>query len=441
MNGKFLENINKHNLIKSGEKIFVGVSGGCDSMFLLNNLIHLRDELNFQMCVLHLNHMVRDEAADDENFVKDYCKAQGVEFISEQKDMNLLAKERGLSPEDAGRVLRYEFFRKNANGCKIFLAHNADDQVETVLQRIVRGTGIDGLSAMDFVSGDIVRPILNISRAEIEDYVEKNQIPFVHDKTNDTLIYERNMVRNVIIPKLKELNPNVGEAIFRLSDSAMEESNYLDGIARNVYEDVCSCKGLNISKLLLEDPVIVRRVFKIFIQENFNSTKGIYKVHYDMLLDFLNSTTGKSLDLPGGKVIVNNYGYLNFVEENIKEKTNLKPEVLNLGKNFTNYGAFTLSKGYRDVSADSVNIDFDKVKGSISIRYRKNGDAFIPLGMKGIKKLKDFFIDEKVVKDLRDIVPIITDEEKILWVCGYRMSDEVKITGDTENILNLRREK
>ena len=112
-----------------------------------------------------------------------------------------------------------------------------------------------------------------------------------------------------------------------------------------------------------------------------------------------------------------------------------------MGKNFTNYGVFTLSKGYRDVSADSVNIDFDKVKGSISIRYRKNGDAFIPLGMKGIKKLKDFFIDEKVVKDLRDRVPIITDEEKILWVCGYRMSDEVKITGDTENILNLRREK
>lgn len=410
-------------------------------MFLLYNLIRLRDKLNFQMCVLHLNHMVRDEAEDDENFVKDYCKAQGVEFISERRNMNLLAKERGLSPEDAGRVLRYEFFRKNSNGCKIFLAHNADDQVETVLQRIVRGTGIDGLSAMDFVVGDIVRPILNISRAEIEDYVEKNQIPFVHDKTNDTLIYERNMVRNVIIPKLKELNPNVGESILRLSDSAREESNYLDGIARNVYEDACSYKGLNISKLLIEDPVIVRRVFKIFIEEKFNSTNGIYKVHYDLLLDFLNSTTGKSLDLPEGKIIVNNYGYLNFAEENIKEKINLQPEVLNMGKNYTDYGVYTLSKGYRVVSTDSINIDFDKVKGNINIRYRKNGDAFIPLGMKGIKKLKDFFIDEKLSRDLRDRVPIITDEEKILWVCGYRMSDQVKITGDTENILNLRREK
>ena len=410
-------------------------------MFLLYNLILLRDELNFQMCVLHLNHLVRDEAADDESFVGDYCKAHGVEFISERRDMNLLAKERGLSPEDAGRVLRYEFFRKNAKVCKIFLAHNADDQVETVLQRIVRGTGIDGLSAMDFVAEDIVRPILNISRAEIEDYVEKNQIPFVHDKTNDTLIYERNMVRNVIIPKLKELNPGVGEAIIRLAVSAREESRYLDDIAKKVYDDSISEKGLNISKLLSEDPVIVRRVFKIFIEDCFKSTKGIYKVHYDLLLDFLNSDTGKSLDLPGGKVIVNNYGHLNFVDKNAKEKINLKPEVLTLGKNFTSYGVFTLSKGYRDVSADSVNIDFDKVKGNISIRYRKNGDAFIPLGMKGIKKLKDFFIDEKVVKDLRDRVPVITDEEKILWVCGYRMSDEVKITGDTENILNLRREK
>lgn len=441
MNEKFFENIKRYNLIKAGEKIFAGVSGGCDSMFLLQNLILLRDELDFVMCVLHLNHMVRDEAADDESFVGDYCKAHGVEFISERRDMNLLAKERGLSPEDAGRVLRYEFFRKNAKGCKIFLAHNADDQVETVLQRIVRGTGIDGLSAMDFVAGDIVRPILNISRAEIEDYVEKNQIPFVHDKTNDTLIYERNMVRSVIIPKLKELNPGVGEAILRLSDSAREESSYLDGIAKKVYDDSISEKGLNISKLLPEDPVIVRRVFKIFIEDRFNSTKGIYKVHYDLILDFLNSKTGKSLDLPGGKVIVNNYGYINFAVENIIEKINLQPEVLTLGKNFTSYGVFTLSKGYRDVSNHSVNIDFDKVKGNISIRYRKNGDAFIPLGMKGIKKLKDFFIDEKVVKDLRDRVPVITDEEKILWVCGYRMSDEVKITGDTENILNLRREK
>lgn len=441
MNGKFFENIKRYNLIKAGEKIFVGVSGGCDSMFLLYNLILLRDELNFQMCVLHLNHMVRDEAADDESFVGDYCKAHGVEFISERRDMNLLAKERGLSPEDAGRVLRYEFFRKNAKGFKIFLAHNADDQVETVLQRIVRGTGIDGLSAMDFVAGDIVRPILNISRAEIEDYVEKNQIPFVHDKTNDTLIYERNMVRNVIIPKLKELNPGVGEAILRLAVSAREESRYLDGIARKVYDDSISEKGLNISKLLPEDPAIVRRVFKIFIEDRFNSTKGIYKVHYDLILDFLNSKTGKSLDLPGGKVIVNNYGYLNFAVENIIEKINLQPEVLTLGKNFTSYGVFTLSKGYRDVSNHSVNIDFDKVKGNISIRYRKNGDAFVPLGMKGIKKLKDFFIDEKVARDLRDRVPVIIDEEKILWVCGYRMSDEVKITGDTENILNLRREK
>lgn len=441
MNGKFLENIKRYNLIEAGEKIFVGVSGGCDSMFLLYNLILLRDERNFQMCVLHLNHMVRDEAEDDENFVRDYCKAHGVEFISEKKDMNLLAKERGLSPEDAGRVLRYEFFRKNAEGRKIFLAHNADDQVETVLQRIIRGTGIDGLSAMDFVSGDIVRPILNISRAEIEEYVEKNQIPFVHDKTNDTLIYERNMVRNVIIPKLEELNSNVGEAILRLSDSAREESNYLDDIAKKVYADALSEKGLHISKLLLEDPVIVRRVFKIFIEEKFNSAKGIYKVHYDLLLDFLNSNTGQSLDLPGGKVIVNNYGYLSFADENIKEKINLETEVLTLGKNFTNYGVFTLSKGNKDVSRDSINIDYDKVKGNISIRYRKNGDAFIPLGMKGIKKLKDFFIDEKVDRDLRDRVPIIFDEEKILWVCGYRMSDEVKITGGTENILNLRREK
>lgn len=410
-------------------------------MFLLYNLILLRSEMNFSMCILHLNHMVREEATDDENFVRDYCKKFDVDFISAKRDMNLLAKERGLSPEDAGRILRYEFFRENSKGSKIFLAHNSDDQVETVIQRIVRGTGIDGLSAMDFVAGDIVRPILNISRREIEEYVEKNHIPFVHDKTNDTLIYERNMVRNVIVPKLKELNPNVSESIIRLAENAREESSYLDKVARKVYDASLSAKGLDISKLLHEDPVIVRRVFKIFIQQKFNSTKGIYKVHYDLLLDFLNSETGKSLDLPERKVLVNNYGYLNFSDKNYEKNINLQPEMLKIGKNFTSYGTFALTKGFKEVSIDSINIDYNKVKGNLSVRYRKDGDAFIPLGMKGAKKLKDFFIDLKVERDLRDTVPVITDEEKILWVCGYRMSDEVKITEESKNILNLRREK
>src|SRR5699024_9562436 len=219
MEDRILKNLTEHKLINKGDTIIIGASGGPDSQFMIFILDKLKEKLGFDIVLAHLNHLHRKEASLDEDLVRKTAKKLGLEFNSRSRSMDDLAKKLKISSEDAGRRLRYEFFRdmaKNYPSSKIAVAHNKDDQAETLLMRMVRGTGLDGLKAMNYKSGDIIRPILNIKKSEILAYLDKNNLPYAIDHTNFENDYTRNKIRLDIMPKLAEINPGVIDAFFKL---------------------------------------------------------------------------------------------------------------------------------------------------------------------------------------------------------------------------------
>lgn len=441
---KFLENIKAYNMLEKGDRVVVGVSGGPDSIYLLEMLNLVKDDLGLQLIVAHVNHGIRGEAADaDEEFVKKKAEKLSLQYEVIRVNMNEYAKEHKMSSEDAGRLLRYGFFHKLAgdNG-KIAVAHNRDDQAETLLMRVIRGTGVDGLAAMRFCKGQVIRPILSISRNEIESYLEENNIEFVTDLTNLECDYFRNKVRLKTIPEIeREYNPAFMDNLYKLSMIAGEETDYMEEMACKTYERlVNSADGsIDINGLLKEHKAIITRVIRIGISKVNNSLKEIGHVHVDAILSLMEGQSGKSLDLPQGILVKKSFNKLLFLNASNLE-TKKESFKLEIGENSTDFGKFFLENNVKDISygKNKINIDYSKIKGRLYVRGRNNGDYFKPLGMKGRKKLKDFFIDEKIPLEERDNIPLLCDEENIIWVCGKRLSEDYKIEEKTEDILTIK---
>ncbi len=238
-----LETINKNNLIKNGDSIVVGVSGGPDSITLLDILIKLQKNIKFNIVVAHINHMIRTDADEDQEYVEKYCKKNNIPFYVKREKVEILAKNQKIGTEEAGRNLRYEFFNEvlqKTKSNKIATAHTKNDNVETVLMNIIRGSGTKGLTGIEIIRDDkYIRPLLEISRTEIEEYCEKNNLAPRIDSTNMENIYTRNKIRNLLIPYIqKEFNPNIIEAVDRLSKISKEENKYFEKITQKIYEDI-----------------------------------------------------------------------------------------------------------------------------------------------------------------------------------------------------------
>ncbi|MDO5650194.1 MAG: tRNA lysidine(34) synthetase TilS, partial [Gallicola sp.] len=267
---KFKETIIKHNLIDKNDHVLVGLSGGADSVCLLSLLMSLKDSYNIKVSAAHFNHGVRgDEALRDELFSKKLAESFGVEFISGHGDMNGYAKKHGISKEAAGRTLRRKFLRESMDKLganKLALAHNEDDQVETILMRIMRGTGTDGLRGIEIRSGYIIRPILNLKRIEIESYLNENAIEYVDDSTNFENEYHRNKIRNILLPELRSYNPNINSALLNLSKIAREDSLYLEEVSFEYFKKISFVMKdeirVNISKLSALHKALKMRVIR-----------------------------------------------------------------------------------------------------------------------------------------------------------------------------------
>ena len=452
MDKMVLKNIIDYDLIFPGDNIVIGLSGGPDSMALLYCLLEAQKSLEFNLIIAHVNHGVRgDEALADQKFVESKAKELNILHYSKSVDMVQYGKDKGITAEEAGRELRYGFFReilKNHGGGKIAVAHNKNDQAETLLMRIMRGTGLDGLKGMDFKVGDIIRPILNINRFDIEEYIKKNNIETVLDKTNLLPIYSRNKVRLELIPYIEEnFNPNLINALWRLSQISNLDSSFLENTAKEKYDNIMKSEIggkviLDIDLFCKEDKSIQQRVIRISLEKVSLSLQGFSEQH---IIDINNLTllgTGKKLNLPNGIIVSKNYDELIFQKENEEVLKDFKCE-LKFGHNqFTNI-CYTFNIQLLDIEGiSSIKMgryvkcfDYDKIKGSLSIRNRNTGDRFHPFGMNGSKKLKDYFIDEKINKDIRKEIPLLIDDENILWVVGYRTSDLYKITNDTKKVL------
>lgn len=456
MKDKVLSIVRKYDLIKENENIVIGVSGGPDSMALLYILLDLKQWVKFNIFVVHLNHGVRGiDAKKDQLFVEEQCKTLNLPYYTKNVNMIEYGKEKGITSEEAGRELRYGFFReilKKHGGGKIAVAHNKNDQAETVIMRFMRGTGIDGLKGMEFISEDIIRPILSINREEIEKYIEDKGIETVLDKTNLEAIYTRNKVRLELIPYIEEnFNPNIIDTIWRISKISQIDSSFLEEYTEKKL-DIVMKKHKNSSIVLDGKKVldfhrsIQQRIIRNGIQKVHGSLQGITEAQVLSALNLLlKGETGKKINLINDIVIRLNYDELIIEKESSTKNEEYYyelsyPGLINieeLGYSF-NMEVIEFHPGIEFETANHIGyFDLDKINGKLSLRNRRIGDRFAPFGMKGTKKIKDYFIDEKIGKKLRDKIPLLIDKNHILWVVGYRTSERYKITKDTKQILKI----
>ncbi|MBY6839086.1 tRNA lysidine(34) synthetase TilS [Clostridium botulinum] len=462
MKKKVLSYIVDNNLIKSGDKILVALSGGPDSLCLLNILKELREELDIEIGAAHLNHLLRGEDAfKDEEFVISTCKEMNIPYYVKRVDINKYSKEHKLSSELAGRNVRYGFFDeilKKDGFNKIATAHNANDQAETIIFRLMRGTGLEGLGGIKVCREDkIIRPILCLTRKEVEKYIkEKNLNPRI-DKTNFEKIYNRNKIRLDIIPYIQNnFNEDIVKTLNRMSLLIQKDNAFIERLCIKAYNEYCKkntdSKFYILKKeLFKEDQAIVTRIIRTALIEYSKSYYDFEMKHIYDILELSKKETGKGINLPKNIYVENIYGDIKIsskMKEDIKvDKTEFLLNKKSIGEDriqFNNY-EFEISV-LKNKSTNLIDLkenklvkyfDLDKINENILFRTRKNGDKITPLGMKGQKKLKDIFINMKVPKEERDLIPVICFDNDIAWILGLQISDNFKVTNNSKNILKI----
>lgn len=437
-----------NKLIEKGDRIVVGVSGGPDSLCLLNLLNLLKDKYELDLVVVHINHSLRDEADFEENYVRETAENFNLKFFSKKVDILRLSKEEKRSTEEVARNVRYDFFRevlKKTGANKIAVAHNKNDNAETVLMNIIRGAGNEGVIGIGNRKNEIIRPLIAISRDEIEKYCEEKSLIAMIDKTNFETVYTRNKVRNLIIPMLKEINPDVIESLNRASEIARDEEEFIEEYVGNIYSDITGYEDKEL--YILKDEFarlkvgLKRRILRMAIYEFRSSLKDVgFKTINNAIDEILRSQNGNLIKIvPGVKIFVQ-YNKLKF----ISEKVEIEDYVYELnvpGRVYLkeiNKWITVEVKNAEDVGISEKNpnihfFDIAKTGKKLYVRNRKNGDYFYPTGMEGKKKLKDFFSDLKLER--RDEIPIITNGEEIVWVVGFRSSKKFLKDKSTKEVI------
>ena len=313
MKEKVLKTIKKYNLIENGDKIVIGVSGGPDSIALLNVFLEIKKEniVNFDMVVCHINHMIREEASEDEEYVLKFCKKYDIEFYSKKIDIQKISKENKIGTEEAGRIERYKFFKEileETDSNKIATAHTANDNAETVLMNIIRGSGTAGLKGIEAKRDNLIRPLIECDRNEIEEYCKENKLNPRIDKTNFENIYTRNKIRNMLIPYIKDnFNPNIIETINRLSELSKIENEYFEKETEKIFKKVLVEENnkqiiLDLNQFNLQETVIKSRLVLYTINILFGTRSGIEKKHIEDILKLCSNNIGNKYLIPNKKV-------------------------------------------------------------------------------------------------------------------------------------------
>lgn len=438
---KFKNFIEENNLIEKGDSIVSAVSGGSDSVFMLEMLLAIKDDYDLKIIVSHVNHGLRGaEAQRDEDFVKNLAEKNGLIYEVEHIDMAGYAKEHSLTCEEAGRKLRYLFFeeiKEKYKADKVAIAHNENDVAETTFLNIFRGTGLDGLESIPLRRDFYIRPILCFEKSEILDFLKENNIHYVDDSTNFTNDYKRNMIRNEIIPFIKKnFNENIVSSMSRLASIAKENNLYLEDIINDKYKAIVIAntidrEGFNELKHY-EKTLVLRK----FLRENLNYLNNISKDNIEDMINLIKLDSGKKYDIDGKHYLVNDFDKTIFKKLDINELSEEISLDFKLDKVYNIYGSkfkFVLS----DKILSKKYLDYDLLTGKLSLRNRRSGDRFNPLGMKGSKKIKDYFVDKKVSSDDRSKVLFLMNGDEIAYVVGYDIADKYRASSKTKNYLNV----
>lgn len=457
--------IDKHNMIQKGDRIVVGVSGGADSVCLFHVLLGLTPEYDLTLFVVHVNHGIRGtEAEEDEAYVKELCLAHNISCDLIKADVKALAVREGLTEEEAGRKVRYEAFYDcfHKNKCnKIAIAHNRNDNAETILFHLFRGSGIKGLTGIPAVREEIIRPLLDTGREEIEGFLGENGISYQTDKTNLTQDYSRNKIRHQIISfAQEEINKRAIEHIVGASKKLSEIDCYLDKNISSAYDTAVTyleynnAYEINIEKLRQEDPVIQKGIIRKSLMGLSNWLKDVEALHIELILELAEKQVGKVINLPYGILAARDYHTitLKIAPFQYKNKEDSKSLEVPGWQPLEIPGEVTIPQTNQILHIKLIKykksmiiprngctkwFDYDKIKNTVLIRTRQEGD-YIQIDSAGSrKKIKSLFIDEKIPKEKRDLLPLLADGAHIMWVIGGRISEAYKVNEDTKVILEI----
>jgi tRNA(Ile)-lysidine synthase len=438
------QTILEENLIGRGDTIIVAVSGGPDSIALLHGLCQLQSRYQWNVVAAHLNHGFRGKDADEDAcYVERIAASLKIPSYIKKINVPQWMKEWGLGPQEAARILRYGFLREIAGQFSrsiIATAHQGDDQVETILMRIIRGTGLEGLAGIPMKRMEegipLIRPMLRISRSDIENYCMEHHLQPRLDPSNLSGKYTRNRIRLEIVPLIKKENPEIMQSITQLSSLIQHENDFMDSLAKDHLSGIIVNQELN--KIIIRQKeflsfhlALQRRMIKLILSYLTGKSKQIQFKHIeDCRRIMYSSSPSASLDLPGTIKVHREYGHVIFSLGNVSETHTPyvyplpvpgRVYVPEIGRTFFT----TLIKGdfhSHDITPDQILLDPKGIKGDLFIRSRKPGDRINILGMAGSKKIKDLFIDEKIPRLQRDRIPLLTDEEKVLWIPKIRKS-------------------
>lgn len=420
MISKVKETINKYNMLQKGDRVAVGVSGGADSMALLNILLLLKNEYEIDIAVAHIEHGIRGkESLDDALFVESFCNDNNIEFHKLSINAVEEAKEANLGVEEYSRNKRYEFF--SSLGCdKIATAHNLTDNIETVVQRITRGTGLKGLCGIPPVRDNIIRPLINITCEEIRDYCNANSVCYRVDSTNLTNDYSRNFVRNNVLPLLKSLNSGYQISVNSLINDLNEDYSYIENCVDNAYESVVSERGISVSGLKKLDAAISKRIIKKYFLEN---KIELDRLHLEEVFKLLDKQS--KVQIKGDFFAVSSNDTLRAVQYNlISSKNEYITQILTIDE------------------FNSQNIDFycdyDKINGDTIIRKRAVGDKISPANRNCTKSLKKLFNELSIPIEQRFDVDVVCDDDGVIGVIGFCTDERVKIDSTTKKVLAIK---
>ena len=434
-------------MLMPGERVIVGVSGGADSVCLLFLLLEWAKISPLEIAVVHVNHGIRQEAGEDAAYVKKLCDVYKLPFYLTEADVHRRAEEEKCSEEEAGRKTRYEAFEcaaKEFGASKIAVAHNSNDRSETMLFHLFRGSGIKGLSSIQPMRDNIIRPILCLERQEIEDYLTIAGITYCQDATNTTDDYTRNRIRHHILPYAQEyIVQGCVSHMAKTAQMLSETEDFLNQQTALALESCLLSKAderyeISVEKLLQCHSLLQKRILHSVLKNLSPMHKDISRVHIMDLLDLFTGEGNRMVNLPFGilgkreyeKVIV---GIVEKMEKGQQEEFELQTRVLNVRD---------IDKNTQELPQNQYTkwFDYDKIKGCLELRTRKVGDYLTisdGAGRMRHKSLKDYMINAKIPKEQREQIPLIAEENHVLWVVGYRISEYYKISENTKHILQV----
>ena len=447
--------ISENKLICPKDKVLVGISGGPDSVCLLFVLLGLREELDFELMAVHVNHCLRGEEADrDQAFVEELCAAQRIPLQCVVKKVQERAEKDKLSIEEAGRICRYEVFRQEAERWgynRIAVGHHGDDQAETMLFHLFRGTGLRGLAGMEPERDGLIRPLLCVERQEILKWLQEQRLSWRIDSTNGNDMYTRNRIRHVILSYIKEeINPKAVKHMVKTAEELSAIEHYMSEETERAF-DLCvqrKPQGCFISAEPFSNlpSVLATRLIRRCFAETGRGLKDLERQHISLVEKLFQKQTGSSFCLPAGIRAIREYGGVYLGMDDIKEEKSgqediFSPQIPGCSKVGGEEWLFSLEKPQKDQLIPEKTytkwFDYDKIENYLEIRTRKPGDYLEINQDHGRKKLKKFLIDNKISVKIRDKLFLLADGNHIIWIPGIRISEGYKVTENTRQVLKV----